>query len=48
MLRLCIKKNGQMKQSIPDQGIHEMVLKLKDGCFLGYAVSVPSLSRQQT
>lgn len=36
-----LQKDDQMQQSLPDQGIHEMVLKLKDGYFLSYTVSVP-------
>ena len=42
-----LQKDDQMKQSLPRQGIHEMVLKLKDGYFLSYTVSVPLLKQGQ-
>ena len=41
------QKSDQMRQSIPDQGIHEMVLKLKNDYSLSYTVSVPSLKPEQ-
>ena len=45
--QIAHQKRDKMKQSIPDKGIHEMVLKLKDDYSLNYTVSVPSLKPWQ-